>query len=739
MLDNNRVSSRAFGLPFSGVCVGVMGMKKLLILVSVLAALVVYGGERVYLLYDVESPQASYAAGKLGKALTGQGYELQTDPGGYDRMVSLAVHSKRYKPESFEVIPEGRVITVYGGDDRGMIYGALALAEVLENGAGLDGVEGWKEEAHLSFRGIKFNLPWEPYRQSSSLEQHFETVRDLAFWESFLDQMVENRFNAISLWNLHPYTFMFRPKHFPEACPWSDGELAEWQHFYREVFRMAKERGLDTYVVSWSIFVSREFAEAHGVGKQNFYPHYYVQGDPSELIRRYTRECVTQMLETYPDLDGIGLSHGEGMAGMTPLERQAWMDDVIVAGMLNANRRSRLIHRVPFSSGTSSDPGVGRDVEWVTRDAMERLGDSFEGPIWVEMKFNWSHAHSTPKLVKVHGGKLGDTYFNPKPGNYKVTWMARNEDFFALRWGVPDFIRSHIATNAAEDYVGGYFIGSDTYIPGKDYFTALEQPVNWTWAFERQWLFYKLWGRLMYDPETPDSVFQAGFVRRYGESARDLLQAYALASSTQLRIASLYESSWDFTLYSEGMLALQGEQTRYISVDRLINQPTMDPDYVSVSEYVDTTAKGGSFSAERVTPLMLADDLDRDNAEALRLVGSIDTSGNASLRYEVSDVMAWAQLGFHLADKLRGAVALERFRKTGEAADKAEAIACLEAALAHWDELIRITRPIYRDMPLTHYNHNSFDANPDNLFHWALIRDEVAEDVAIARKAVFEN
>ena len=38
-------------------------------------------------------------------------------------------------------------------------------------------------------------------------------------------------------------------------------------------------------------------------------------------------------------------------------------------------------------------------------------------------------------------------------------------------------------------------------------------------------------------------------------------------------------------------------------------------------------------------------------------------------------------------------------------------------------------------MRLTHYNHNSFDANPDNLFHWSLIRDEVARDVEIARTA----
>ena len=309
-------------------------------------------------------------------------------------------------------------------------------------------------------------------------------------------------------------------------------------------------------------------------------------GDTSEIVKRYLRESVTQTLEEYPDLDGFGVSHGEGMADMTPLERQQWVDEVLIAGMLDAKRPVKLIHRVPFSSGTSSEPGVSRSVEEVTRSAIERLGSRFSGPIWVEMKFNWSHAHSTPKLVKVHGGKLGDTYFDPPPSNYKVTWMARNEDFFALRWGVPDFIREHVARNAKASYVGGYFVGSETYIPALDYFTALREPVSWKWAFERQWLFYKLWGRLLYDPETPDAVFEAEFVRRYGERARGLLRAYSLASATQLRLASLYDSRWDFTLYGEGFLALQGDHTKYISVDQLIRQPVMDPDYVSVADFV---------------------------------------------------------------------------------------------------------------------------------------------------------
>ena len=709
-------------------------------LFPILAAILAFTAQDVLaatvrIVHDADKPQAAYAARKLTSALRERGYQLTDQRVGYDHLISLAVHRERLPAEAFTIVPEGKVISIYGGDDRGMIYGALALVEALRHGRSLTQIEHTEEHPHLEFRGIKYNLPWETYRPSSALDQHYDTARDLKYWEAFLDMMVENRFNVISLWNLHPYTFMVRPKNFPEASPWSEKEQAAWQRLYREIFRMAKERALDTYIVHWSIFVSREFAQAHDVAKVNFYPHYYVPGDTSEIVRRYLRESVKQVLEEYPDLDGIGISHGEGMAEMTPLERQQWMDDVLIAGMLDANRPVKLIHRVPFSSGTSSEPGVSKNVEEVTRAAMEKLDDRFDGPIWVEMKFNWSHAHSTPKLVKVHGGELGDTYFSPPPKNYKITWQARNEDFFALRWGVPRFIRDHIALNGAPDYVGGYFIGSETYIPALDYFTASKAPVDWTWAFERQWLFYALWGRLLYDPETPDSAFEAEFVRRYGDKARNLLQAYSLASATQLRLASLYDSKWDFTLYGEGFLALQDETTKYISVDRLIAQPTMDPSYVSVRDYVETLARGGAFAAGRITPDKLIEMLERDNREALRIVQDIDVSDDMSLLYEVADVKTWAHLGLHLADKLRGAVALHTYRISGGEEHKRAATEHLARALAHWDEVVKITRPLYRDMPLTHYNHNAFVANDDNLFHWALVRDEVARDVEIARES----
>ncbi|MCX6327472.1 MAG: hypothetical protein NT144_12615 [Bacteroidia bacterium] len=41
--------------------------------------------------------------------------------------------------------------------------------------------------------------------------------------------MAENHFNALTLWNLHPFSYMLRTKNFPDACPYSDTELKVWQ------------------------------------------------------------------------------------------------------------------------------------------------------------------------------------------------------------------------------------------------------------------------------------------------------------------------------------------------------------------------------------------------------------------------------------------------------------------------------------------------------------------------------
>ena len=349
--------------------------------------------------------------------------------------------------EAFSVVTNGKKITITGGDNRGMIYGSLSVAEDLRNGTRLDKIQPRSEQPHYSLRAVKFDLPWDTYRHSYALNLHQETSKDVNFWKAFLDMMAENRLNSLSLWNLHPYTFMIKPKNFPEASPFSDQEMKEWQNLFRSIFRMAKERAIDTYIIPFNIFVSPEFSKAHQVNMDNLDHHFFIKGDTSEIVKRYTRECVTQMLQEYPEITGMGLTLGEGMGGMSPQQREDWMRETIIEGMKLAGRKLKLIHRIPFSSTTGSLGITSIDTEKLTRKAIDEEGEfSFlEAPIYADLKYNWSHAHSTPKLVKVHGGKLYDTYFKPEPKNYKITWTARNEDFFCLRWGVPDFVRAHIA------------------------------------------------------------------------------------------------------------------------------------------------------------------------------------------------------------------------------------------------------------------------------------------------------
>jgi hypothetical protein len=314
---------------------------------------------------------------------------------------------------------------------------------------------------------------------------------------------------------------------------------------------------------------------------------------------------------------------------------------------------------------------------------------------------------------------------------------------FCLRWGVPDFVRKHINSNA-HDYVGGYLIGSETYIPAKDYFTKPGTKVNWKYAFERQWLFYKTWGRLLYNPSTPDELFKAEFIHRYGKDAGALFEASTLAGTTPLRLASSFDFTWDFSLYSEGFLALNRDIKRveYISVDWQIRQPPIDPNYVSVLDYVNGVSSGQTFDKGRITPPVLISMLEADCNKALAILKNFRLPINASLHQEVADIKVWANLGLYFAEKLKGAVALQTYRVKGGEGNKQLAIKHLENALHYWDIVVGITRPLYNDMPLVHFSEQDgkhWKENDHLRFHWELLRPAVEKDIEIAKNATVND
>ncbi|WP_229970369.1 hypothetical protein [Pontibacter harenae] len=696
---------------------------------------------QVSVAFDAAEKPIAFGVGKIEEALQKSGQKINKSNLTASRSKANIVievipdgAKVALQKEGFSVAYEGKTLVVTALDPVGAMYGALHVAEQLQMGKTWQAVSREKVNPHLTVRALKFNLPWSSYRQGPAMEVHQEVTRDLAFWQTFLDQMAENRFNVLSLWNIHPFSFMVKPTNFPEANNFSLKEMEEWKQFWTTLFRMAKERGVEPYIVNWNIAVSPEFAQAYGVLERN---------DTSEIVKRYTREVVTQVINEYPDLAGIGItladwmsnfkSEGAALPDMTPKDREDWVEETVIAGIKAASRPVKLLHR----SVLSADP---KEMRRVINNA--NLPDT----TLVEIKFNWSHGHSTPTLALTHdshSGQRDDGYWNPIPDNYRIQWMVRNEDFFILRWGQPDFIRKHIAQNVAP-YVNGYFVGSEGYIPAKDFSHAENKHRTWDYAFEKQWLFYQLWGRLLYDPATPDAVFEAAFNNRYAnEVGQPLLQAYAAASQMPLRLASFYNATWDYTLYSEGFLApfpanggYYDDVSSFISIEELIDHPTLDPAYISIADYVQATVAKESIPSNRLSPLALADSLEADSKNVQQLVRQLRFNASPTLSCELDDLETWAYLSSYFADKLRAGVALQTYQLSQNKAQQAKAVKLLTRCLAHWRKLSAITAKHYQEVPYIHGYISRGNAYKDaERFSWAKYLPQVEHDIILAKEA----
>ncbi|MCX6934332.1 MAG: hypothetical protein NTZ29_16880, partial [Verrucomicrobia bacterium] len=468
-------------------------MKRLLPQLKVFTAALLLGGASLpaaeVTVSSPDSPLLRFALGKLESALQRQGHTLkrttiQTPALGAAIVVTVDPAALAdLGADGFQRVASGTGLKITGGAERGAMYGVLDAAEQIRQGTPLSKIEARAVQTPFEFRALKFNLPYAAYRTSSVIEQHFETCKDLKFWEAFLDMMAENRFNVLTLWSQHPFHFMVRPSNFPEACPFSEVEMADWRTLWSGLFAMAKARGIETYLINWNIFVSPEFSRAHNVARwSDGGRHIGGEAENSEIVVRYTRETVTQVLNEYPDLTGLGITLGEQMGGMNPEQRRGWLDRTFFAGMADAKRTTKFIYRAPLSANTGSGGTTSEENDRLTRAQIEKLPANVTGPVYVEFKHNWSHAHSSPDLFMVHGGTLSDAYWNPSPTRHKVVWTMRNEDIFVLRWGQPDFVRAFVA-NQQKDYVGGAIIGSECYIPALDFISAPGPHKNWRFAF----------------------------------------------------------------------------------------------------------------------------------------------------------------------------------------------------------------------------------------------------------------
>jgi hypothetical protein len=581
---------------------------------------------------------------------------------------------------------------VLAPDPVGAMYGGLDLAEAVRLGT-LDRLADADKSPHIERRGIKFNAPLDlrtpSYSDNSTAAQaNIAEMWSMDFWRDFLDTMARNRFNVLSLWNLHPFPSLVRVPEYPDVAlsdvlrtkvPMDDTytmsgndmyrpmlmervevvrkmTIEEKIAFWRDVMRYAHQRGIEVYWITWNIFT---FGAS---GKYGITP-----AQDNEQTVAYFRASVRELVLTYPDLDGIGITAGEQM-GKDPKGKEQWLwrtygEGIMDAKKLAPERKVRLIHRFHMTG-------------------LEEITQAFQGytdPMDVSFKYSIAHMYSSPKPPFIESAL---PFLNPQ----RRTWLTvRDDDIYSFRWADSAYAREYIRNMPGKDKVAGFYMGPDGYNWGREAMSLTPQsPAQQVMA--KKWFSFMLWGRLSFDPSLPEEQLDRIMAHRFPEvPVARLKQGWAAASRVFPEITKFFWGDIDLRWLPEACLSHPRFHKGFYTVQHFIEGGTMPASGIlNIVEWRQKLLASAPMNG--VTPLEVADALAANAATALAAANELRprAGGNDELKATLQDITAMAHLGNYYAEKIRGAAQLALFDKTSKPAQREAAVRHLLFAVDHW-------------------------------------------------------
>jgi hypothetical protein len=526
-------------------------------------------------------------------------------------------------------------------------------------------------------------------------------VWDLGFWTAWFDEMARHRYNVLSLWSPHPFTSMLKMAEYPDVAIQGvegygpDGKPAAVNAmtiddkiaFWRKVMKHGRDRGFETYFCTWNIFLSTAEGK-YGLTKS---PH-------NEKTRTYLRKCMTQFLETYPDLAGFGVTVGENMGGIDEKEKEAWAWDTYGRGMMDyatahPERNLAFIHR----------QHEGNPKEMM--EVFAPLGKLPNVRFDLSFKYSQAHAHAAVKPEYWDRKKMAEGL---ERHGLKSWLTVRNDDFYFLHWADPQFVRDYVRSfPEVGKYVDAFYIGADGWVFTREF--ASKDPYYRSrnaLSIQKTWYMQKLWGRISYNPSVPDDLFKRHLALRFPRVSADrLFQAWSHASRAVQRANEQVTGSWslDFHWWPEGWSSKEGFRT----LDQTREARPMRGS--KLCDFKETAREAGG---DKVSALLNADTIEKLAGDALAILPTLEPGDDAELRLTLKDLEALAHLALYSAHKFRAAVYLEQ-KKTDEARDS------IGRACGHWEKYTSIMSGLYRGVDLQR-NHEIRD--------WHAYDDEALKD-----------
>lgn len=637
--------------------------------------------------------------------------------------------------QAYAVAVSENTISIKGGDESGLMYGGLEVAEQIA----LYGAEGVREaaaEPYVLKRGYMFNAPLDmrtpAYNSAGDAGYaNIETMWDMDFWQEFIDDMARNRYNALMLENINPYPSLVKVSGYEDIAlndvwrstipPDNDiqgnciniVEEKHWENyevlktmtidekieFWREVMAYAKSRGVEFQIKHSNIYTFVEDGQ-YGITDEKENP----------ITQDYFYKSCKALLETYPDLAGLYLTPGENMGWSSESDSKAadvqWLHDTF----------GKAVNEV---LAENPDREFSLTINSSASNRFQEIFSDIKADVAYSAQYSGTHmyASSTPTMA--------DATFEADVEGARYWIQFRNEDNFDMRWGDPDFMREYISGMPGQDLICGFFTGFDGYCFGREY-SFKDPQLKGQLYTDKHWFNYFLIGRMAFEPDLSDERIADVFANHYENepNVQLLLEATGKAGKIIPLVNKVYfQSNSDYTWYVGGNWS-HPTASGYIDIKKWMKGDNTYPDgtTMSIEEYAVTQANGEELDvAGRMLPTEVAEELRTLSENVLNDVAALRTSGGPSddmtfAQREfwalVDDNEAMAYLGLFYAERVLGAIDIRLFNDTEKETYRESAVVHLEQSAGYFDRYAEIISANYEPQQLArvgYYDINAID------------------------------
>ena len=674
-------------------------------LLALLTVLPAWAARPVAIVVDGQlDPPARYGIGKIEQALTAKGLTVVQPPAAESAQADFYILAGIGKglPQSLSILRSRHAgkpsVTVSGGDARGLMYAALDIADRVRWNTKVEDpfarVREVSEEPYLVQRGVSIYTMQRAYFESR--------LYDEKYWERYFDLLASSRINNFIvifgyenggfMAPLYPYFFNVPEYPGVELVGITPAQQARNTAAFKAMMRIAHERGIDVTAGIWD-HIYRGGVQGGGIpgaaeaaGKRT--PG-LVWGVTADNLAGYTKAALRRFLNVFPELDAIqfrmhdesGLKHEE-MAGF-------WHE---VFSFIKAERPNmRIDLRTKDLPDAVIDDALdqGLQARVNTKYWMEQLGLPFH-PTHVNTENQHDRRHGYADLLRY-------------PQRYRVQWQVwTGGTTRLLLWGDPEYVRRFAAS--ARLYDGNSFEMNEmlaTKMLGEPHDEPPIPILNaryryYDYEFERYWAFYRLWGRLTYNPQTDPEVWQTEFEDRFGSDAGVHVMKALQAGSRVLPhiVAAAYRYQYFPTTRGWAEMNHQDSLPKFATAENSDIQQFENPrdEARGILQDADTPMRRPQETSRWFA--QTASEISSELSLAEKAIGA--KPGNEFLS-TATDLRILAALAQYYASRLPAAVAYNVYKESGDTAAFDEAIAGEKRALGAWSAMVAAAGDVYND------------------------------------------